>query len=86
MAKSDELIKYITQRVVTYMDTPREERIRSKENVKVQRGRWDVRWFGMLPLAAAMWASGLGKIWRFVRRRRAESSVFEEDIVRRKQD
>lgn len=71
MAKSDELIKYITQRVVSYMDTPRDERRRSKESVKVKRGRWDVRWFGMMPLALAMWLRGLRGLWRGLRRFRS---------------
>lgn len=31
MAKSDELVKYITQRVVHYIDTPKEERERSHQ-------------------------------------------------------
>ncbi|WP_052487370.1 YqzE family protein [Gordoniibacillus kamchatkensis] len=79
MAKSDELIKYITQRVVTYMDTPPDERRRTRESVKVRRGRWDVRWFGMLPLAAAMWLRGLRGIWRSLRRLRAAGSGGHDD-------
>jgi hypothetical protein len=64
MAKSDELIKYITERVVTYIDTPREERRRYREDVKIKRGRWEVRWFGMLPLAVSMWMNGLRRAIR----------------------
>jgi hypothetical protein len=63
--KGDELVKYITERVVAYMKLPRDVRRRSKASVN---GRWDVRWFGMVPLAVAMWARGLRRLWRSRRR------------------
>lgn len=50
MASGDELIKYITERVVHYMDTPRE--IRRKAKVKEA---WSTRWFGMIPLSMTLW-------------------------------
>ncbi|MDO7905975.1 YqzE family protein [Paenibacillus sp. JX-17] len=51
MASSDDLVKYITQRVVTYMEMPREERknTRNKEP-------WTVKWFGMIPFSMSLWA------------------------------
>ncbi|GGI46339.1 hypothetical protein GCM10008018_16600 [Paenibacillus marchantiophytorum] len=54
MAKSDELVKYITQQVVTYIDTPKNVRQQAKAINKEQREDWQTRWFGMLPLAARM--------------------------------
>ncbi|NEW08635.1 YqzE family protein [Paenibacillus sp. SYP-B3998] len=54
MAKSDELVKYITQQVVTYIETPKDIRKQTKANSKEQRENWQTRWFGMLPLAARM--------------------------------
>ncbi|MEC0229204.1 MULTISPECIES: YqzE family protein [Paenibacillus] len=54
MAKSDELVKYITQQVVTYIDTPKAVRQHAKALSKEQRESWQTRWFGMLPLAARM--------------------------------
>ncbi|UKS23937.1 YqzE family protein [Paenibacillus sp. HWE-109] len=54
MAKSDELVKYITQQVVTYIDTPKDVRQQAKAINKEQREDWQTRWFGMLPLAARM--------------------------------
>lgn len=50
MASSNDLIKYITERVVTYMDTPKAERkqVRKKEP-------WTVRWFGMIPFSVSLW-------------------------------
>lgn len=58
MAKSDDLIKYITQRVVTYMDTPKETRQeRRKERKEKKREPWLVRWFGLMPFGFKMWAT-----------------------------
>ncbi|MDP9676798.1 hypothetical protein J2W97_002793 [Paenibacillus jamilae] len=51
MAKSDELVTYITQRIVRYMETPRDVR-RSQKQAKEP---WVSKWFGMLPLALKMW-------------------------------
>jgi len=51
MAKSDELVKYITQRVVHYMETPREER----KGQRKTKEPWAVKWFGMLPYGISMW-------------------------------
>ncbi|MFD0695898.1 YqzE family protein [Paenibacillus sp. GCM10027628] len=54
MAKSDELVKYITQQVITYIETPKDVRKQTKANMKEQRESWQTRWFGMLPLATRM--------------------------------
>lgn len=54
MAKSDDLVKYITQQVVTYIDTPRDVRQQAKAMHKEQREHWQTRWFGMMPLATRM--------------------------------
>ncbi len=51
MAKGDELVKYITERVVDYVETPREvRRERSKG-----REPWANRWFGMIPFSLSLW-------------------------------
>lgn len=55
MAKGDELVKYITERVVDYMETPKDvRRSRGKE-----KEPWSRRWFGMIPFS-------LGMLWRQV--------------------
>lgn len=57
MAKGDELVKYITERVVDYVETPREirrERSKGKEP-------WSRRWFGMIPSSISLWAGQLPK-------------------------
>ncbi|AET60185.1 YqzE family protein [Paenibacillus terrae] len=57
MAKSDELVTYITQRIVRYMETPRDVRRRRKQS----REPWVYKWFGMLPLALNMWIKSARK-------------------------
>ncbi|MBP1154825.1 MULTISPECIES: YqzE family protein [unclassified Paenibacillus] len=59
MAKSDELVKYVTQQVVKYMETPKEVRKQVKADRKEGREPWQYRWFGMLPFALRMWAEPL---------------------------
>ncbi|KKO52768.1 YqzE family protein [Paenibacillus sp. DMB20] len=54
MASSDELIKYITERFVSYMDTPKEARKR-----KQGREPWSTRWFGMIPFSVSLWKEDL---------------------------
>lgn len=49
----DELVKYITERFVGYIETPKEERSRSKDKTP-----WSVTWFGMLPVGLSLWRSG----------------------------
>lgn len=46
MASGEELVKYITERVVSFMETPKEER-RSRTKPKEP---WSEKWFGMIPL------------------------------------
>ncbi|CAI6027945.1 hypothetical protein PAECIP112173_00520 [Paenibacillus sp. JJ-100] len=54
MAKSDELVKYITQRVVHYIDTPKDERKERRAQSR-RKEPWSMRWFGMLPFAISLW-------------------------------
>lgn len=51
----DELVKYITEKVVVYMENPRSSRIRS-DNPKQA---WTEKWFGMLPLGLSIWRNNL---------------------------
>ncbi len=55
MAKGKELVKFITEQVVTYIETPREARKLAKISSKEQRENWRTRWFGMLPLSIHMY-------------------------------
>ncbi|WP_223069661.1 YqzE family protein [Paenibacillus caui] len=51
MAKGDELVRYITEKVVTYVETPKEIR-RERRQVKEH---WSSKWFGMIPLSLSLW-------------------------------
>ncbi|GIP56774.1 YqzE family protein [Paenibacillus woosongensis] len=51
MAKGDELVKYITERVVNYIETPKDVR---RSQVKGKEP-WSRRWFGMIPFSLGMW-------------------------------
>ncbi|WP_106766286.1 YqzE family protein [Paenibacillus faecalis] len=50
MASSNDLIKYITERVVNYIDTPKEVRKQGR-----RKEPWTVRWFGMIPFSMSLW-------------------------------
>ncbi|NOU97888.1 YqzE family protein [Paenibacillus sp. LMG 31456] len=59
MAKSDELVKYVTVQLLHYMETPREVRKQVRASQREAREHWKYRWFGMLPVAILMWTQGL---------------------------
>jgi hypothetical protein len=61
LVKGDELIKYVTEQLLDYIDTPKEVRKRMKANRKDVRVNWQYRWFGMIPLALHMWFDSLRK-------------------------
>ncbi|WP_248925035.1 YqzE family protein [Paenibacillus hamazuiensis] len=54
--KGEELVQYITERVVAYFDTPREVRKQARQNQKTVREDWVYRWFGLVPFSLKMWA------------------------------
>ncbi|OPA81176.1 hypothetical protein BVG16_02270 [Paenibacillus selenitireducens] len=49
--KGDELVKYITERVVVYMETPKEVRKQNKQS----KEPWVLRWFGYAPYSILQW-------------------------------
>lgn len=55
--KGDELVRYITERVVDYVETPRDIR---RERSKVKEP-WSRRWFGMIPFSISLWVGQLPK-------------------------
>ncbi|WP_081413551.1 YqzE family protein [Aneurinibacillus terranovensis] len=48
MSSSQEYVRYLTERIVKYMETPKDQR------VKKPKEPWTYRWFGILPLALRM--------------------------------
>lgn len=54
--KGQDLIQYIIQCIVSYMDIPvevrRENKMRQKNRVKET---WPTKWFGIIPLSVNIW-------------------------------
>lgn len=50
MGDGSDLLKYMTNRVATYLTTPQAS-ARSKSN----RLPWTTRWFGMVPMGMQLW-------------------------------
>ncbi|KAA1190920.1 hypothetical protein CA600_06475 [Paenibacillus sp. VTT E-133280] len=49
----DELVKYITEKVVVYIEDPRAIHARRAAT----KQPWSQKWFGMLPLGWSIWRS-----------------------------
>lgn len=47
--KTNDYIKYMTQTIVRYMDQPKEERMRIKQERRQAKASFWYRWFGILP-------------------------------------
>ncbi|GGG22077.1 YqzE family protein [Paenibacillus abyssi] len=59
MAKNGaEYVKYVTERVVHYMETPKEERHRRRAEAKAHKEPWLTQWFGVAPLGLMIWWNG----------------------------
>ncbi|WP_163537761.1 YqzE family protein [Gracilibacillus sp. YIM 98692] len=48
---SEEYVKYMTQKIVKYMDTPKDERKKLKKDEKEEPIAYSNKWFGVLPFA-----------------------------------
>lgn len=53
-----ELVKYMTEQLVAYMETPAETRKQSRTSAKAAREPWLTRWFGWGPLSLMLWWRG----------------------------
>jgi hypothetical protein len=47
--KTNDYVKYITQTFVQYIDQPKEERKKMKQEKKDQKASFLFRWFGIFP-------------------------------------
>ncbi|MHA7963817.1 YqzE family protein [Paenibacillus sp. CAU 1782] len=56
--KGDDLVKFMTEQFVTYMETPREVRKQARTEAKAVREPWLTRWFGWGPLGLMLWWRG----------------------------
>lgn len=49
--KTNDLVKYMTQQFVSYVDTPSDQRKAKKEEKKANKLPFAYRWFGLVPFA-----------------------------------
>ncbi|BBH19465.1 hypothetical protein Back11_08100 [Paenibacillus baekrokdamisoli] len=69
MAKdSEDYIKYMTGKIVTYIETPQEIRKSQRHIAKAQREPWLTRWFGVGAFGLVLW-------WRERKERQSERSA-----------
>ena len=73
VASGNDLIRHITERVVRYIDTPKETRREAKQTGKPKE-TWQYRWFGMMPVAIQVWKHSL--------ERRKRSREWDEAALR----
>jgi YqzE-like protein len=55
MDKPEEYIKFVTGKVVDFMETPQEQRKENRKKAKAAREPWLTRWFGLGGFAIAQW-------------------------------
>ena len=55
MAKGNDLVKYVTEQIVQYVEQPYEQRKEAKKIAKASREPWLVRWFGAGGLSIMLW-------------------------------
>jgi hypothetical protein len=48
---TNDYVKFVTQQIVSYMDSPKEKRKSNKQERKNKRAPFLNRWFGVLPFA-----------------------------------
>lgn len=55
MAGGKDYVKYVTEKLVTYVETPAEQRKQAKSSAKAVREHWLKRWFGWGPMGIILW-------------------------------
>ncbi|MEI4829253.1 MULTISPECIES: YqzE family protein [Bacillus] len=64
---TNDYIRYMTQQFVSYMDAPKADRKQKRQQRREEREPFLNRWFGVLPLSAAVF-------YRQVKKKRKKSS------------
>lgn len=54
MGNRSDYLKYMTERVVRYLDSPRETKL-SRQEKRNRREPWLTRWFGVVPVGVRIW-------------------------------
>lgn len=49
-----DFVGFLTKEFVQYVDTPKDERVKKKQEKKKQQENWSQQWFGTLPTAISM--------------------------------
>ncbi|MCP8967094.1 YqzE family protein [Ectobacillus ponti] len=62
---TNDYVKFVTQQVVSYMNSPKEARQEKKQLKRFERPPFLTRWFGVLPLSVAL-------LYKAVKHRKAE--------------
>lgn len=52
--KSNDYVSFLTKMVVTHLETPKEERLKRKNEKKLQREPFVYKWFGIFPYSVIM--------------------------------
>ncbi|QNK54447.1 YqzE family protein [Paenibacillus sp. PAMC21692] len=58
MKGGSDLVKYMTEQFITYMETPSETRKQAKTSAKAAKEPWLTRWFGFGGMSLMMWWRG----------------------------
>ena len=64
MVKGQEFVKYVTEKVVHYIDTPSDQRREKRALRKQSSEPWQTRWFGMIPMALSMLVEQGKQLWK----------------------
>jgi len=51
---NNDYVKYVTEKIVHYMDTPKNERKKQKEYRKENQTIYPNKWFGVIPFAVRL--------------------------------
>lgn len=58
---TNDYVRFMTQQFVSYMDAPKEDRKQKKEQRRAEKAPFLNRWFGMMPLSAALFYQNVKK-------------------------
>ncbi|KEK26167.1 YqzE family protein [Bacillus gaemokensis] len=64
---TNDYVRFVTQQFVSYMDAPKEDRKQQKQQRRAEKAPFLNRWFGMMPLSAALF-------YQKVKKKRQKSS------------
>jgi len=60
MADSTDYVKFMTEKLVNYLETPKEQRKLTRTSAKAAREHWLTRWFGWGPMSFMLWWKSRG--------------------------